>query len=960
MKFESKAIEEHDEVPLADHGELENLVEQFRNRSARRRSELESGGGRDSGGGCYVVCVGDWLHEYSRDAQLSEIIGLVAAQGSQVVGSETVKQTQPDSATVLRSGKAKAAAERAASLGANMLVVDAELKPSQIRNLEDLAGMPVCDREAVILNVFLRHAKTRTARIQVEIAHLSYLKPLICGLGVEMDQQAGGIMGGRGPGETASELLARRLDKRLAELKKSLERVQVDGEAQRKRRSQCKRVALVGYTNAGKTTLMNQLASTELVARDMPFVTLDTTVRCLTRHGGDVLLSDTVGFIRRLPNRLLASFETTLAELREATLIVPVIDASDPEWQLHLEITHKMLVKLGAEAIPRYYVFSKADRLAKPPNKNVLDAIASGHDYQLISKQDRHAIGALKQTLIGLARADLSRTKVYVPYESSKAMETVYRSCRVLKMEAKPNGLLFCLEAESYVIDQIQRQRAEGRTMSQHLATLLKAENLDVFTHHGRQLFHDLNMEITRGQVAMIGRNGVGKTTLLKILAGETVRKEVTLNTPPHFVPQELDDASETIRLARDQFTGGELRDAGLSSAVLSQDTCSPGEQRKLHLLAARKSRSELLILDEPTSDLDQYGIDWLRDWLSQWSQGLLLVSHHRTLLSQFEHFYVIAESGCRYLPGGLTEVEKCLENEGIRKQRQYVRNLNDLIKKEEKNELVNNRHDRKKNRGRINELGRCPSRAKLNEKRSYAQVKQGRRKKLWRERISASRDWAKATRRALDVKLDLELIAPPQPIGKPRIIVDAKRVTSVIDGREIFAPVSICVQRADRIAVSGRNGAGKTTLLTILAAQRQADHGCVSADQSRIGMIEQAAANWKSDCGLAEHVQSVCDATLQDVAKILVGHRFPLGLAQRPLKSLSPGERVRAALICLYHRSPAIELLMLDEPTVGLDFVGQAALRDALKCWPGAIVVVSHDREFTKRIGVHREIELK
>ena len=394
MRFESKPIEEHAEVPLADDGELESLVEHFTSRVKLREGEQKACTN------CYVVCVGDWIHDYSRDAQLAEIVGLVRAQGDRVIGSETVHQKQVDPATVLRSGRAKAAAERAVGLGANMLVIDAELKPSQLRNLEDLAGMPVCDREGVILNVFLRHAKTQTARIQVEIAHLSYLKPLICGMGVEMDQQAGGIMGDRGPGETASELLARRLDKRLAELKKALRRVQVAGEAQRKRRDQCKRIALVGYTNAGKTTLMNNLASTELVAQDMPFVTLDTTVRCLTRHGGPVLLSDTVGFIRRLPNRLFASFETTLAELREATLIVPVVDASDPEWEMHLETTHKMLVALRAEEIPRHYVFSKADRLASRPSKRVLNAVSAGFGYQFISNHDKETIRDLKETLI--------------------------------------------------------------------------------------------------------------------------------------------------------------------------------------------------------------------------------------------------------------------------------------------------------------------------------------------------------------------------------------------------------------------------------------------------------------------------------------------------------------------------------------------------------------------------------
>jgi len=495
--------------------------------------------------------------------------------------------------------------------------------------------------------------------------------------------------------------------------------------------------------------------------------------------------------------------------------------------------------------------------------------------------------------------------------------------------------------------------------MSVSSATLVKVENLDACTPRGRQLFQDLNVEISHDQVAMIGRNGVGKTTLLKILAGEVDRPEVVLHTTPFFVPQELGATTETLRLARKLLSGAELADAGLSSDVLLQNACSPGEQRKLHLLAARKTQPELLILDEPTSDLDEHGIDWLRRWLSTWTRGLLLVSHNRMLLRQFRHFFVIAESGCRYLSGEFKEVEDCLETEGLRKQRQYVSNLNALIRKEEKNERVNNRHDRKKNRGRLNELGRCPSKIKLNEKSSYAQVKQGRRKKLWRKRISASREWAEATRRALDVRLELKLTTPQQPSDTPTEIVNVDGVSAVIDGREIFSNVSMCVRRSDRIAVSGRNGAGKTTLLTMLAGQRQPKQGRVVGDFSRIGMIAQGAANWESDHGLIANLQEVCDATLEDVAQILVAHRFPFALAQRPLKSLSPGERVRAALTCLYHRSPAIELLVLDEPTVGLDFVGISALRDALKSWTGAMVVVSHDRDFIESIGVHRQIKL-
>ena len=204
----------------------------------------------------------------------------------------------------------------------------------------------------------------------------------------------------------------------------------------------------------------------------------------------------------------------------------------------------------------------------------------------------------------------------------------------------------------------------------------------------------------------MIGRNGVGKSTLLKILSGEVVRPEVVLHTKPFLVPQDLGASSNAIRLARQSLSPIELAEAGLPWELLSQDACSPGEQRKLHLLAARQARPELLILDEPTSDLDEQGIDWLNHWLSKWSQGLVLVSHNRLLLRQFQHFFVIAESGCRYLSGEFKEVESFLIEEGLRKQRQYVSKLNTLIRKEQKNERVNNRHDRKKNRGRLKELG--------------------------------------------------------------------------------------------------------------------------------------------------------------------------------------------------------------------------------------------------------------
>ena len=307
LKFNSKPVSEHSEVPLADDGALETLAQTWRARGAP--VEVSDG----EGSACYVVSVGADRDPIARAAQLAEILALVRHQGGRVVGQELCDIAEPNPRTLLGKGTARAIAERARQHGATMLVLDAELTPSQTRNLEDEAGIAICDREAIILNVFLRHARTRRAKIQVEIAQLEYLRPRIRGVGLDMDQQTGGNKNARGPGETASELMARKLDGRLKELRNSLESCETSSLTQRKQRSDCQRIALVGYTNAGKTSLMNALTGAGLVARDRPFETLDTTSRCLTRHGGGVVVSDTVGFIRRLPERLLASFASTLA-----------------------------------------------------------------------------------------------------------------------------------------------------------------------------------------------------------------------------------------------------------------------------------------------------------------------------------------------------------------------------------------------------------------------------------------------------------------------------------------------------------------------------------------------------------------------------------------------------------------------------------------------------------------------
>ena len=406
MKFHSKPIEEHAEVPLGDDGRWEHLVAHWKGRAGPPRPAAEAGNA------CYVLSVVRDGDAHLAEAQLAEITGLVEAQGDRIVGREVHRLRKPDPRTLVRSGVAERIAAQARDAGADMLVVDAELSPSQTRNLEEAAGLPICDREAVILNVFERHATTPRARIQVEIAHLQYLRPRIRGIGLNMDQQAGGIMGSRGAGETASELFARRLDGRLAELRRRLERLKRSDAAQRKHRVGCARVVLVGYTNAGKTSLMNALTSAELSVRDRPFETLDTTARCLTRHGGDVLLSDTVGFIRRLPERLFASFETTLAELREASLLVVVVDLSDPERASHLRTTQRILERLGANKVRRLIAFNKLDQATDED----VEALAGDHPYAAVSARDPATVARLEDAILAHVRADHVVREVFVPY----------------------------------------------------------------------------------------------------------------------------------------------------------------------------------------------------------------------------------------------------------------------------------------------------------------------------------------------------------------------------------------------------------------------------------------------------------------------------------------------------------------------------------------------------------------
>jgi GTP-binding protein HflX len=451
MKFHSKPVREHVEVPLADDGRWEAMVDYWSRREAPQRGALAGGNA------CYVLSVHRHGDRGDPSAQLAEITSLVETQGDRVVAAEVHELQRPDPRTLIRSGVAARVADDARRSSADLLVIDAELTPSQTRNLEDATGLPVADREAVILNVFERHATTPRARAQVELAHLEYLRPRIRGIGLNMDQQAGGVMGNRGSGDTASELLARTLDGRLVELRRRLDEIKRTDAERRRQRTRAFRVALTGYTNAGKTSLMNALCDTGLPARDRPFETLDTTTRCLTRHGGDVLLSDTVGFIRRLPERLFASFESTLAEVAEASLLLVVVDVSDPERHEHLRLIDDVLARLGAASLPRLVVFNKSDKLGGAPASDELAQLAGERPHLCVSAHDRAAVDSLRTAILAAARSRQSVRELFVPYERADIAGRIYAQCRVVHSHAAPRGTQFLIEGSPSVVEQLAR-----------------------------------------------------------------------------------------------------------------------------------------------------------------------------------------------------------------------------------------------------------------------------------------------------------------------------------------------------------------------------------------------------------------------------------------------------------------------------------------------------------------------
>ncbi len=348
------------------------------------------------------------------------------------------------------------------------ILVDHEISPSQARNLEKDVGCEVMDRTMVILEIFHRNARSRAARAQVEIARLSYLAPRMreaAKLAGPQGRQRSGL-GGRGAGESLSEMDRRKIRDRIAELQLEITAMDVEHQTQRARRQDRQGlagVALVGYTNAGKSTLMRSLTGSEVLVADKLFATLDTTVRALYPESVPrVLVSDTVGFIKNLPHALVASFKSTLDEALDASLLLHVIDAADPGFERQLEVTDEVLAEIGAKDVPRLRVFNKVDDVGDAAAQEQCAAAlrAKYPGCLVMSARRAEDIAALRAAIVAFFHGNLVEAELFLPWSAQQLRGQIYASCEVLDERADGEGAFFRVRGEDSAVNALREQFA--------------------------------------------------------------------------------------------------------------------------------------------------------------------------------------------------------------------------------------------------------------------------------------------------------------------------------------------------------------------------------------------------------------------------------------------------------------------------------------------------------------------
>ena len=417
------------------------------------------------------------------EASLAELSELAKTLGFKVVHSFVQKRSGFDTTAYLGAGKRQEisvfvsnrlpADESAEADGdfIDAILVDHEISPSQARNLEKEVGCEVMDRTMVILEIFHRNARSRAARAQVEIARLGYMAPRLreaAKLAGPQGRQRSGS-GGRGAGESHTELDRRKIRDRIAELQLEIVAMEAERKTQRARRQGRQgltSVALVGYTNAGKSTLMRALTGSEVLVANKLFATLDTTVRTLYPDSMPrVLVSDTVGFIKNLPHGLVASFKSTLDEALDAALLLHVIDASDPGFERQLEVTDKVLAEIGAEDVPKLRVFNKIDHVGDEAAQAECEAAlrAKYPSCVVMSARRPHEVASLRAQIVAFFQQGLVEAELFLPWSAQQLRSKIYANCELLGERADDNGAFLRIRGERDAVQHLSEQFAQAQ-----------------------------------------------------------------------------------------------------------------------------------------------------------------------------------------------------------------------------------------------------------------------------------------------------------------------------------------------------------------------------------------------------------------------------------------------------------------------------------------------------------------
>jgi GTP-binding protein HflX len=404
-----------------------------------------------------AVLVGAVLRGQDRGEEednLIELGQLANAAGAKVLQAVVQERRAPDVGTYIGKGKVEELKEICRRRDANLIVFDNELSPVQARNLESLTDTNVCDRSELILDIFAQRARTKQARLQVELAQLEYLRPRLRRMWEHLSRQAGGI-GTRGPGETQLEVDRRRLGERVSRLKRDLEKIERISETQaRRRRHQAFTIALVGYTNVGKSSIMNALTSADQHVEDALFATLDSTTRRLNSTSGEaVLVSDTVGFVRKLPHHLVESFKATLAEVREADLLLHVADLSSPTRDRQIAAVEEVLGDLDIDPDSTLRVFNKVD---------ILDTRSVALEFQvrwpgaiLVSAQTGDGLPELREEILRCHREAFKECVLLVPVGLESLTGKIYAAAEVTDVRYREEGAYYRLRLEASVKERL-------------------------------------------------------------------------------------------------------------------------------------------------------------------------------------------------------------------------------------------------------------------------------------------------------------------------------------------------------------------------------------------------------------------------------------------------------------------------------------------------------------------------